>query len=70
MIPRLTLSIGNVPWTWKPNDLNSDWVVVAAAITRAKARKRGVSKKLKVKEMTPKMDKEKLIKLRKEESKI
>ena len=45
----------NVPGVRKPNHPNPEWAVVAAAVTRAKARERDNPKPLKVKEMTSKM---------------
>ena len=68
--PVFDLIIGNVPGARKPNDLNPEWGVVAAAVTRAQARERGKSKPLKVKKVTSRMavDKEELVRLQEEDS--
>ena len=70
--PLFDLIIGNVPGARKLNDPNPEWGVVAVAVTRAQARVCGNPKPLKVKEVTSKMaiDKEKLVRLQEEDSRL
>ena len=68
--PLFDLIIGNDPEARKPNDPNSEWGIVAAALTRAQAQERENLNPLQVKKMTSKMavNEEELIRLQEEDS--